>query len=86
MQTLASKWSVPRKNVDSSRTDISVVYPPLQTDISRFCELKYLLEKDTHNKNEDNYMVCLSKFLSEHYKNLSESYMGRPPPPERLTD
>jgi hypothetical protein len=31
-------------------------------------------------------MVCLSKFLSEHYENQSESYVGRTPPPERLTD
>ena len=28
--------------------------PPLQTDISRFCEMKYLPEKETHNKNEEN--------------------------------
>jgi hypothetical protein len=27
---------------------------PLQTELSRFCEMKYLLEKETHNKNEDN--------------------------------
>jgi hypothetical protein len=31
-------------------------------------------------------MVCLSKFVSEYNKNLSESYVGRIPPPERLTD
>ncbi len=71
--------------------------PPLQTDISHFCEIKYLLKKRIHNKNEDNtleernkifltVMVCLSKFLSEHYENQSESYVGRTPPPERLTD
>jgi hypothetical protein len=28
--------------------------PPLQTDISCFCKMKYLLEKETHYKNEDN--------------------------------
>ena len=54
--------------------------------------------EETHNKNEDNtlkelneifptqYMVCLSKFLLEHYENLSESYVGRTPPLKRLTD
>ena len=31
-------------------------------------------------------MVCLSKFLSEHFENLSESYVGRIPPPKRLTN
>jgi len=31
-------------------------------------------------------MACLSKFLSEHYEKLSESYVGRNPPPKRLTD
>jgi len=53
--------------------------------------MKYLIKKETHNKNEDNtlkeqkeisltvYMVCLSKFLSKHYKNQSESYVGRTP-------
>jgi hypothetical protein len=30
-------------------------------------------------------MVSLSKFLS-YNENLSESYVGRTPPPERLTD
>jgi hypothetical protein len=29
-------------------------------------------------------MVCLSKFLSEHYEKLSETYVGRTPPPKRL--
>ncbi len=29
-------------------------------------------------------MSCLSKFLSEHYEKLSESYVGRTPPPKRL--
>ncbi len=51
-----------------------------KTEFSRFCKMKYLLEKETHNKNEDNTlkelneiflmvyrMVYLSKFLSEHY-------------------
>ena len=33
---------------------ILVVYPPLQTDISHFCEMKYLPDKETHNKNEEN--------------------------------
>ncbi len=28
--------------------------PPLQTYINHFCEMKYLLKKETHNKNEDN--------------------------------
>jgi len=55
--------------------------------------MKYLLKKETHDKNEDNtlkelneiflhYMVCLSKFLSEHYENLSESYVGQTPLPK----
>ncbi len=70
-----------------------------KTEFRRFCEMKYLLEKETHNKNEDYTlkddlneiflmvcMVCLSKFLSEHYEKLSESYVGRTPPPKRLTN
>jgi hypothetical protein len=59
--------------------------------------MKYLLEKETHNKNEDNTLKELNQIffeqygvpryiLPEHYKNLSESYVGRTPPPERLTD
>jgi len=60
--------------------------------------MKYLLEKETHDKNEENtlkelneiflmvlYMVFQSNFLSEHDEKLSESYVGRNPPPERLT-
>jgi hypothetical protein len=27
---------------------------PLQTEFSWFCEMKYLLKKETHNKNEEN--------------------------------
>ncbi len=26
---------------------------PLQTEFSRFCDMKYLLEKETHNKKEE---------------------------------
>ncbi len=31
--------------------------PPstLQTEFSCFCEVKYLLKKETHNKNEENH-------------------------------
>jgi hypothetical protein len=45
--------------------------------------MKYFLEKETHNKNEDNTLKeqneifstvwFASKFLSEHFENLSES-------------
>ena len=36
---------------------------PLQTEISRFCEMKYLLEKETHNKNEDNTLKELNEIF-----------------------
>jgi hypothetical protein len=34
---------------------------PLQTELSHFCEMKYLLEKETHNKNGDNTLKELNK-------------------------
>ena len=50
--------------------------------------MKYLLEKETHNKNEDNTLKELNKIflIRTLYEKLSESYVGRPPPPERLID
>ena len=36
---------------------------PLQTEFSRFCEMKYLLEKETHNKNEDNTLKELNEIF-----------------------
>ncbi len=36
---------------------------PLQTEFSRFFEMKYLLEKETHNKNEENTLKELSKIF-----------------------
>ena len=36
---------------------------PLQTELSRFCEMKYLLEKETHNKNEDNTLKELNEIF-----------------------
>jgi hypothetical protein len=36
---------------------------PLQTDISRFCEMKYLLEKETHSKKENTLKELNEIFL-----------------------
>ena len=36
---------------------------PLQTEFSCFCEMKYLLEKETHNKNEDNTLKELNEIF-----------------------
>ena len=36
---------------------------PLQTEFSCFCEMKYLLEKETHNKKEENTLKELSKIF-----------------------
>jgi hypothetical protein len=36
---------------------------PLQTEFSRFCEMKYLPEKETHNKNEENTLKELSEIF-----------------------
>ena len=36
---------------------------PLQTEFSRFCEMKYLLEKETHNKNEENTLRELNEIF-----------------------
>jgi hypothetical protein len=37
--------------------------PPLQTDISCFCEMKYLLENKTFNKNEENTLKEQNEIL-----------------------
>jgi len=37
--------------------------PPLQTDISHFCKIKYLLKKETHTKNEDNILKEIDKIF-----------------------
>jgi hypothetical protein len=34
-----------------------------KTEFRRFCEMKYLLEKETHNKNEDNTMKELNEIF-----------------------
>ena len=47
---------------------ISVRLPPLQTEFRRFCERKYLLEKETHNKNEDNTLKELNECEDEAIK------------------
>ena len=36
---------------------------PLQTEFSRFCEMKYLLEKETHNKSEENTLKELNEIF-----------------------
>jgi len=36
---------------------------PLQTEFSRFCKMKYLLEKETHNKNEGNHLKELNEIF-----------------------
>ena len=38
-------------------------FPPLQTDISHFCKMKYLHKKETHNKNEDNTLKERNKIF-----------------------
>ena len=34
-----------------------------KTEFRRFCEMKYLLEKETHNKNEDNTLKELNEIF-----------------------
>jgi hypothetical protein len=34
---------------------------PLPTEFSRFCKMKYLLEKESHNKNEENTLKELNE-------------------------
>jgi hypothetical protein len=36
---------------------------PLQTELRHFCEMKYLLEKETHNKNEENTLKELNEIF-----------------------
>ncbi len=36
---------------------------PLPAEFSRFCEMKYLLEKETHNKNEENTLKELNEIF-----------------------
>ncbi len=36
---------------------------PLQTEFSRFCEMKYLLKQETHNKNEENTLKELNEIF-----------------------
>ncbi len=36
---------------------------PLPTEFSRFCDMKYLLEKETHNKNEENTLKELNEIF-----------------------
>jgi hypothetical protein len=37
--------------------------PPLQTEFSFFCKMKYLLEKEIHNKNEENTLKELNEIF-----------------------
>jgi hypothetical protein len=52
-----------RGTILSTMASISVRLPPLQTEFRRFCERKYLLEKETHNKNEDNTLKELNEIF-----------------------
>ena len=36
---------------------------PLPTELRRFCEMKYLLEKETHDKNEENTLKELNEIF-----------------------
>jgi hypothetical protein len=36
---------------------------PLPTEFSCFCKMKYLLEKETHNKNEENTLKELNEIF-----------------------
>ena len=36
---------------------------PLLTEFSRFCEMKYLIEEETHNKNEEHTLKELNKIF-----------------------
>jgi hypothetical protein len=41
---------------------------PLPTEFRRFCEMKYLLEKETHNKNEENTLKELTEIFLTVYR------------------
>ena len=43
--------------------NIPVRLPPLQTEFRHFCEMKYLLKKETHNKNKDNTLKELNEIF-----------------------
>ena len=58
MGYVSSEWA--RKEYRSNNNGPPA---PLQTEFSRFCEMKYLLEKDTHNKNEDNTLKELNEIF-----------------------
>ena len=36
---------------------------PLQIEFSFFCKMKYLIEKETHNKNEENTLKELNEIF-----------------------
>jgi len=36
---------------------------PLQTELSRFCKIKFLLEKETDNKNKENHLKELDEIF-----------------------
>jgi len=36
---------------------------PLQTEFSRFCKIKFLLEKETHKKNKESHLKELNKIF-----------------------
>ena len=52
-----------RGTILSTMASISVRLPPLQTEFRRFCERKYLHEKETHKKNEDNTLKELNEIF-----------------------
>jgi hypothetical protein len=66
---------------------------PLQTEFSRFCVMKYILKKETHNKNEENTlkelnkifltaMGCQSNFYLKPMKNEVHPTWAEPPLPK----
>ncbi len=74
---------------------LTVLQPPFRLNSVGFAKWNISLKKKPITKMKktlgksstrsfQRYMGCLSKFLSEHYKKLSESYVGRTPPPKRL--
>jgi hypothetical protein len=44
-------------------TTINSPQDTLQTEFSFFCKMKYLLEEETHNKNEENTLKELNKIF-----------------------
>ncbi len=78
-------------------TIISVVYPPFQLNPVGFAKWFFWQKTKSTWKMEKTfwksktrafkwYMVCLSKFLQERYKNLVRSYLVQISPPEKLNN